>query len=106
VDEKWGARNFMASCLSSCAVHGLMLSTVETWGALKFDAPIDFARYPFWNGDCKMDESSTRTILVVNRVAWEYPRWKLFLSLPAFYGFSTTVVKLAWNSSMASIDLE
>jgi hypothetical protein len=87
-------------------VHGLMLSTVETWGALKFDAPIDFARYPFWNGDCKMDESSTRTILVVNRVAWEYPRWKLFLSLPAFYGFPTTVVKFAWNSSMASIDLE
>jgi len=32
--------------------------------------------------------------------------WKLFLSLPASYGFSTTVVKLAWNLSMASIDLE
>ncbi len=42
-----------------------MLSTVETWGALKFNA-IDFARYPFWTGDCKMDESST---LVANRVA-------------------------------------
>jgi hypothetical protein len=45
-----------------------MLSTVETWGALKFDA-IDFARYPFWTDDCKMDESSARTILVANRVA-------------------------------------
>ncbi len=60
-----GAINFTASCLSSCVVHGLMLSTIETWGALKLNA-IDFARYPFWTGDCKMDESST---LVANRVA-------------------------------------
>ncbi len=63
VDEKWGARNFMASCLSSCdrawinAVNSWNMGSIKVWCSYWF-CPLSFLEWRLQNG-WKLDENDS-----------------------------------------------